>query len=120
VSPGGVKKTSPNTPATQVESSSTRTNVNETFELNMDERRYSQESFEAATAVETKDSGANLNVQIGVALASGRIDVLLRNVHGRVSFRGSLNRIVEIINNRQATSPSPPAPSSGPVAPPSP
>jgi hypothetical protein len=113
VKPDAIQKTSPPIPATQVASSATRTHVNETFELNIDERHYSQENFEAATAVGTTNATDNLNLQVGVALKAGRIDVLLRNVHGRVRFRGTLDRIMEIINNRQ-TAPGAP-PSSGAV-----
>jgi hypothetical protein len=96
--------------ATQVDQSGGRVNVNEAFELNIAERRYSQENFKAATAVGTEGRAANLNLQVGVALAAGRIDLLLRNVHGSVRFRGTLDRILEIINNRQALSPTVPAP----------
>jgi hypothetical protein len=91
-------------PETRFDPSGMPTSVDETFELNIDERRYSQESFAASTAVGTNDASDNLNLQIGVALTSGRIDVLLRNVHGTVRFRGTLGRILEIISNRQAAS----------------
>jgi hypothetical protein len=117
--PDGIQKTSPRIPATQVNSLPTRTNVDETFELNIDERHYSQENFEASTAVGTKKATDDLNLQVGVALTSGRIDVLLRNVHGRVRFRGTLDRIMELINNRQAAPGALPT-SSGAVPPPSP
>jgi hypothetical protein len=91
-------------PETRFDPSGMPSSVDETFELNIDERRYSQESFAASTAVGTNDASDNLNLQIGVALTSGRIDVLLRNVHGTVRFRGTLGRILEIISNRQAAS----------------
>ena len=91
---------------TPPEVSSKRTSADETFELNIDERRFYRENFEASTAVGT-DEDAAPNVQIGVALAAGRINVLLRNVHGHVRFRGTLERIFEIMNNRRAASPGP-------------
>jgi hypothetical protein len=115
VNPNAPQKTPPPIPITQVGQSATRTNVDETFELNIDERRYAQENFEASTAVGTKDGADNLNLQVGVALVSGRIDVLLRNVHGRVRFRGTLDRILEVINNRPALFPT--APSAPPPVP---
>lgn len=116
VNTAAVKKRSPEINGTQVvDQPATRTNVDETFELNIDERRYSQESFEAATAVGTKNTGNNLDLQVGVALASGRIDLTLRNVHGSVRFRGTLDRILELFENRQAPSPiTPGAPSPAP------
>lgn len=95
--------------------SANRTNAEETFELNIDERRYSQDNFQASTAVGIRGAAENLNLQIGVALAAGRIDVLMRNVHGRVRFRGTLDRIIEILKNRQAPSPSAVSPPQFPV-----
>ena len=83
-----------------------RTNADETFELNIDERRFTKENFEASTAVGT-DGDAGLNLRIGVALAAGRIDVLLRNVRGSVRFHGTLDRILEVINSRPAALPGP-------------
>jgi hypothetical protein len=89
-----------------------RPNADETFELNIVERRYSQENFAASTAVGTSGE-RNLNLNIGVALSAGRIDLLLRNVHGTVRFRGSLDRILEIVGDSPgpaAASPSAPSP----------
>lgn len=80
---------------------SSRTNADETFELNIDERRFTRENFEASTSVST-EGDAGLNLQIGVALAAGRIEVLLRNVRGNVHFHGTLDRILEVIGNRRA------------------
>jgi hypothetical protein len=116
VNNAGVKKPLPEIRGTQVvDSPATRANVDETFELNIDEQHYSQESFEAATAVGTKSAENNLDLQVGVALASGRIDLTLRKVHGSVRFRGTLDRILELFDNRQAPSPiAPVAPSPAP------
>lgn len=83
-----------------------RANADETFELNISERRFTREDFEASTAVGTEgDQG--LNLQIGVGLTAGRIDVLLRNVQGRVRFHGTINRIMQILSNRRPISPEP-------------
>jgi hypothetical protein len=90
-----------------MEVSAKRTSADESFELNIDERRFSRVNFEASTSVGTEEDAA-LKLQIGVALAAGRIEVLLRNVQGRVRFRGSLDRILEMMNNRRTASPDPP------------
>jgi hypothetical protein len=77
--------------------------------LNITERRYSQENFEASTAIRTNGDGNELKVQVGVAVAAGRIDLLLRNVHGTVRFRGTLQRIFEVIGDRAASPATSPA-----------
>jgi hypothetical protein len=88
--------------------SASRTTADETFDLNIDERRFTRENFEASTSVST-DGDAGLNLRVGVALAASRIDALLRNVRGRVRFHGTLDRVLERIGNRRAQSP-PPSP----------
>jgi hypothetical protein len=87
------------------ESSRQRTDANETFELNIDERRFTKTNFEASTAVDTDGGERGVNVRIGVSLTAGRIDVLLRNVHGNVRFRGTLDRILEVIGKRSTATP---------------
>jgi hypothetical protein len=90
--------------------SARRPSADETFELNIDERRFSRENFQAGTAVGTEEDSQGLNLQIGVALAAGRIDVLLRNVRGTVRFRGTLNRVLEMMSTRPRPSAAPSAP----------
>jgi hypothetical protein len=85
-----------------------RPNVDETFDLNIDLRQITRENFEASTSVST-DNDSGLDLQVGVGLVAGRIDVLLRNVRGRVRFRGSLDRILEMID-RRPVAPAAPAP----------
>ena len=80
---------------------SAKTDVDETFELNIDVRRFTETNFEASTSVDTNGDASNVNLEVGVSLNAGRIDVLLRNVHGRVRFRGTLTRILEVIGKRQ-------------------
>ena len=82
-----------------------RTSADETFVLNIVERHYSQETFKASTALEKTLDANRLALQVGVALASTKIDVVLRNVHGVVRFRGTLDRLLQIIRDRQAQSP---------------
>ena len=83
-----------------------RPNVDETFDLNIDVRQITRENYEASTSVST-DNDSRLNLQVGVGLAAGRIDVLLRNVRGRVRFRGSLDRVLEMIDRRPVATPAP-------------
>lgn len=109
VNPGSVKEPVSETRIRPSNQSTRRKNVDESFELKIDERRYTQENFEASTAVGTEGAADKLDLQVGVALAAGRIDVLLRNVRGSVRFRGTLDRIFEMINNRQAPAPMAPA-----------
>jgi hypothetical protein len=86
------------------EVSGKRTTADETFELKIEERSFTRVNFEASTSVGT-DSDAALNLQIGVALAARRIDVLLRNVQGRVRFRGNLDRVLKVLDNRRTAFP---------------
>jgi hypothetical protein len=81
----------------------TRTNANETFELNITERRITKQDFNASTSVEAgEESARGLRLRIGVGVGAEQIDVLLRNVHGLVHFRGTLDRLLEVINSRRA------------------
>ena len=84
---------------------SSQANVDETFELNIDERRFTKTDFEASTDVDTGGDARGVNVRIGVSLTAGRIEVLLRNVHGNVRFRGTLDRILEVIGRRPSAAP---------------
>lgn len=77
----------------QVTTPLTESTVDETFELKIDERRYIQESFNAATAVAINPDEAKVRLQVGVSVTTGRINLVLRNVHGLVRFRGSLDRL---------------------------
>lgn len=80
----------------------TETNIDETFELNIDSRRITERDYEASTAVEIGDAGGRgLNLQVGVAVAASQIDVLLRNVRGRVRFRATLEPVLQRINSRR-------------------
>lgn len=80
-----------------------RTSADETFDLDIDERRITQQHFEASTSVGT-EGAHGFNLRIGVELGAERIDVLLRNVRGRVRFRGSLERVLDILNMRRGSS----------------
>lgn len=91
------------TPQTSSSNSATQTNTDENFELNIDERRITEHDFHASTEVEANDEHAQgVNLRIGVAVAASEIDLLLRNVHGRVRFRATLDPVLRRINARRA------------------
>ncbi len=83
--------------------STNRTSADETFELNINERRISQSDFEASTSVEAgEETARGLSLRVGVAVRADEINVLLRNVRGRVRFRASLERVLERLSVRRA------------------
>ena len=81
------------------------TSADETFILDIDERRFVKENFEVGTAVDTGSGSSQVNVRIGVSLTADRIEVLLRNVKGNVRFRAGLERILQILERRATPSP---------------
>jgi hypothetical protein len=88
--------------------SEARTSADETFDLNITERRITRRNFEASTSVEVgEESARGLDLKVGVAVGADSIDVLLRNVRGQVRFRATLERILERINSRRTANPSP-------------
>ena len=83
---------------------SARANVDETFELNITERRIAERDFYAATAIEAGEANARgLSLRVGVTVGASEIDVLLRNVRGRVRFRGSLEALRRVLDARRST-----------------
>ena len=83
--------------------SQNRTSANETFELNITERRITERDFAASTSVEVgEESARGLLLRVGVGVGAGEINVLLRNVRGRVSFRATLERVLARLNARRA------------------
>lgn len=81
---------------------SMQSNVDENFELNIAERRITERDFFASTAIEAGESSAHgLSLRIGVAVGASEIDVLLRNVQGRVRFRGSLEALRRVLDARR-------------------
>ena len=73
--------------------------ADELFVLDIKERRISEKNFVAATAVAIGgDDGTGVSVRAGVSLQAGSIEVLLRNVSGTVRFRGSLQRILDLVD----------------------
>jgi hypothetical protein len=83
--------------------STNRTTADETFELNIAERRITERDFAASTSVEAgEETARGLSLRVGVAVGADEINVLLRNVRGRVRFRASLERLLERLNLRRA------------------
>ena len=88
------------TPATAPPIHSSLVEADELFVLDIKERRIFERNFEASTAVGVgADDRTGVSVKAGVSLQAQSIDVLLRNVSGTVRFRGSLQRIVDLINS---------------------
>lgn len=85
-----------------------RTSANETFELNITERRITEKGFAASTTVEVgEETARGLLLRVGVAVGADEINVLLRNVRGRVNFRATMERVLARLNARRATGAAP-------------
>lgn len=88
-------------------------NADEDYELNIDQRRINEGDFHAETAVST-GGARGLQLNVGVALSASEIDVLLRNVRGRVRFRATLDPVLRLLDSRRPapppSQPSPPPP----------
>ncbi len=95
------------------------TTANEDFNLNIAERRITERDFEASTEVASGDAGAGrrFDLRVGALVRADSIDVLLRNVQGRVRFRASLEPVLRLLNQRRAEPSNTPAP---PATPPNP
>jgi len=87
-----------------------RTQADETFELNIVERRITERDFAASTSVEAgEESARGLRLRVGVEVGASVIDVLLRNVRGSVRFRATLERVLERLNSRRTQQDAPAA-----------
>ncbi|HVF55264.1 MAG TPA: hypothetical protein VM934_03890 [Pyrinomonadaceae bacterium] len=98
---GGVSSAPP-AQETQAVRPTARTTIDEDFQLNIVERRITESDFEASTSIEMGDEQARgLRLGIGVAVGANRIDVLLRNVQGRVRFRATLEPLLRRIRRAE-------------------
>ena len=80
--------------------------ADEDFELNIDEKRITEEGFHASTAVELRSEQAQgLELRVGTEVGARRIDVLLRGVRGRVRFLASLGPVLHRIESHRAPPP---------------
>lgn len=104
---GNVNAEAPSKPLAASETD-TRTSANETFELNITERRINERDFTASTSVEIgEETARGLLLRVGVAVGADEINVLLRNVRGRVSFRATMERVLTRLNARRAPATTP-------------
>jgi hypothetical protein len=78
--------------------------ADEDFELNIVLRRINEGDYHAETSVST-GGARGLQLNVGVALRASDIDVLLRNVHGRVRFRASLDPVLRLLDAHRGDSP---------------
>lgn len=101
---------------TPVVRDATTTTASEDFDLDIAERRITENDFEASTEVSSggEGGGRGLDLRVGVMVRASGIDVLLRNVRGRVRFRASLESVLRLLDQRRAgpsaASPSPATP----------
>lgn len=88
-------------------------NADEDYELNIDQRRINEADFHAETAV-SADGASGLRLNVGVSLHASEIDVLLRNVRGRVRFRASLDSVLRLLDARRVAAPTTKPPTAPP------
>ncbi|MDT7540120.1 MAG: hypothetical protein QOE33_24 [Acidobacteriota bacterium] len=118
---GRQRVASPQHPATQTrapqtaQTSTSSGEADEDFDLNILERRITEQNFFASTEISAGDESARgLALRVGVAVGAERIDVLLRNVQGHVRFRASLDALRRVLDARR---PAPSVNESPPVVP---
>ena len=90
------------------QTNSNQANADETFDLNITERRITEHDFTASTSVEIGEEAARgLLLRVGVAVGAEEINALIKNVTGHVRFRASLNRVLERLRAQSAPGASP-------------
>jgi hypothetical protein len=84
------------------------TTASEDFVLDIGVRRITERDYEASTEVSStgdEGSGRGLDLRVGVMVRASSIDVLLRNVRGRVRFRANLDPVLRLLNLRRVEPP---------------
>lgn len=102
--PGTPSTPTPQQPAQETASEPAAVTADEDFELNITDRRITEERFEASVAVEIRTGQSEeqgLAVGVGARVGARRIDVRLRNVRGRVRFVASLEEVQEVIDSHR-------------------
>ena len=69
--------------------------IDRQFVLNIDNRTITKPEYRAVTSVHI--SGGGVHVEAGAVVEARAITVKLRGVHGTVTFRGSLERLRQVI-----------------------
>jgi hypothetical protein len=87
----------------QNQSAPTTETADEDFELNISDSRTTETNYRRSTNVEINE--ANVSIGVGAIVSAQRIDILLRNVTGRVRFRASLEAIRRRIEQANKTRP---------------
>ena len=78
-----------------------QTTADESFDLNITQRRIVESNFKASTAVEVGEQERGLRLSIGTSLTASRINVMLRDVTGRVRFRATLEPVLRRLRVRR-------------------
>ena len=72
--------------------------IDEEFDLDIGEKRITEEDFMASLAVEVRAGGERgLDVRAGAVVTARRIELLLRGVTGRVRFFATLAPVIDVI-----------------------
>jgi hypothetical protein len=102
---GAAAQTRPPDPAPPTTASPAQTSdatADEDYELDIGQRRITERDFHAATEVSVGDAEpGGLDLRVGARVRAGEIDVLLRNVRGRVRFRASLAPVLRLLDARR-------------------
>lgn len=89
--------------STQPPDAAPQASADETFDLDIPERRITRSHYAASTAVAIQSAAAQgLSLQVGVAVSAANIDVRMHNVSGHVRFKATLEPVLARIHSRPA------------------
>ena len=78
--------------------------ADEDFELNITQKRITENDFSRSTQVELSDNNrGGLRLEVGVGVKAESIDVWLRGISGNVRFRASLEPLRRRLEEKQIT-----------------
>jgi hypothetical protein len=77
-----------------------RSEADETFDLDVTERRIIERDLHAATDVEAGGPDQGWNLRIGASASARHVDIRLRGIRGHVRFRASLAPVLDPIRRR--------------------